>query len=87
MPCDVIDLPGGGRAIIRRSRRPSCQFCTREHTKLCDAKIAVGSVGHTRTCDAKMCDLHARRVGPDLDYCPNHLNQYATITKKEENPT
>ena len=73
MPCEVIDIPGGGRAIIRRSRRPNCQFCKqREYTKLCDYRLSVGSVGHSRTCDAKMCDRCATNVGRDLDYCPNH---------------
>ena len=73
MPCDFVKLPGGGHAIIRRSRRPNCQFCKlREHTKLCDFKVKVGDVGHTKTCDAKMCDVCATNVGPELDYCPNH---------------
>lgn len=76
MPCEVIDIPGGGRAIIKRSRRPACQFCKqREHTKLCDFKIKVGDVGHSRTCDAKMCDRCATNVGRDLDYCPTHQKE------------
>jgi hypothetical protein len=76
MPCEVIDIPGGGQAIIRRSRRPVCQFCKqREHTKLCDYKITVGSVGCSRTCDAKMCDQCAKNVGVDLDYCPDHKEE------------
>ena len=70
MPCDVISMPGGGHAIIRRSARPRCAFCgTREHTKLCDHSDPTRI---SRTCDARMCDLCATRIGSNLDVCPDH---------------
>jgi hypothetical protein len=75
MPCSIVSLPGGGHAIVKTAKRrlPTCRFCRlRPADKLCDYRIKVGDIGHTRTCDAAMCSICATPVGPDLDYCPNH---------------
>lgn len=79
MPCQTIQLPGGGYAIVRtsgrRSRPTVCQFCkVRFITKLCDKKVGA-SLFHTRTCDAGMCDECATNVAPEVDYCPDHKAQ------------
>lgn len=44
--------------------------CAQRHTKLCD--YPVTRKGQPGTCDAKLCDLCAKSVGPDKDYCPPH---------------
>lgn len=78
MPCEWVKLPGGGVAHVRTSgRKPKfCPFCKeRPATKLCDFRIKVGDVGHTRTCDAPICEQCATIVGPDRDYCPVHKGQ------------
>lgn len=75
MPCHWVNLPGGGVAHVRTAnRKPKlCPFCKqRPVTKLCDYRIAVGDVGHTRTCDAEICDICAKHIGPEVDYCPQH---------------
>ncbi len=68
-----IDLGNGNWAHINmgRPRRKTCRFCSRTYYdgKLCD--YPVGG----KTCDAPMCNGCATRVGPDLDYCPNHKDQ------------
>jgi hypothetical protein len=58
--------------IICCGRGRVCSFCGEPSTKLCDAPIKVGDVGHKRTCDARMCDACATRVGANTDVCPNH---------------
>lgn len=75
MPCNVVTLPDGTRAIVKMAKRrlPLCGFCRqRPADKLCDFKVPVGDVGHTRTCDTPMCYRCATPVGRDLDYCPSH---------------
>lgn len=75
IPCLVVDMPGGGRAIVKLApqRRKLCQFCRQgKVTKLCDFKLTAGDVGHVQTCDAGMCDRCAYPVALNVDYCPNH---------------
>jgi hypothetical protein len=75
MPCLVVDVPGGGRAIVKLAapRRKFCPFCKagvkRYVTKLCDYPLPFDP---KQTCDAGMCDRHAFSVAPNVDYCPNH---------------
>lgn len=75
MPCLVVDVPGGGRAIVRvqRQKPKTCKFCgQRPVSKLCDFKIASGDIGHKRTCDAGICSSCAYPVAHEVDYCPDH---------------
>lgn len=72
MPCDPIDLPGGGVAIVctrgRRKRKPACKFCgVADAGFLCDAPVAK-----RRTCDAPICGGCRVNVGPNVDVCPEH---------------
>lgn len=78
--CVEVELPGGGRALVRMSgKRPeNCRWCNKPHTKLCDFVVSHPSqITHKRTCDAPMCDDHATHVGPDLDHCPVHAGKKA----------
>jgi hypothetical protein len=74
MPCSWIKLPGGGVAIVKHSkmRAPKCRFCPARSTKLCDGLVGETLGGELITCDAPICNAHARRVGPDKDFCPDH---------------
>lgn len=75
MPCEWIKLPGGGVAHVRYAKPPlkKCQWCQRLSTKLCDFVVSPPEqVTHRRTCDARMCEDHAKSVGANLDYCPDH---------------
>lgn len=75
MPCGWITLPGGGVAHVRYANRrsPKCRWCSNRSTRLCDFEISdPQQVTHRKTCDAPMCDAHAKRVGPNHDFCPDH---------------
>jgi hypothetical protein len=63
--CVEVRMPDGAVALVRMQIK-RCQYCTRPHTRLCDYPTETG------TCDAPLCGQHARRVGPDRDYCPAH---------------
>ena len=72
MPCYVVNIPGGGTAIVKmaapRSRKCSvCGQMTRQ-PRLCD-----GSVGRGKTCDAVLCLKCTTRGANDTDYCPLHV--------------
>jgi len=66
---------GGSHAIIcgRRVNAVRCAFCQRTSTKLCDAVVGKTLGGEAITCDAPMCDVHARDVGPNKDFCLKHV--------------
>lgn len=72
-----MKLPGGGYAFVRlgRHRHRACAYCTKPHTKLCDAKTGKG------TCDIPMCDEHTTKGAfVNTDYCRDHADQ-ANIVK------
>ena len=74
MPYDeLVKMPGGGHAFVRFSgRRPKpkpCAFCGQPSSKLCDMPLL-----HGKTCDKPLCEAHAVRQGPDVDWCPDHGN-------------
>lgn len=74
-PCNVVKLPNSGIAFVRHAlkRQPKCRWCDRTSTKLCDFDVSSPQqVTHRKTCDAPMCDLHAKSVGPNRDFCPDH---------------
>jgi hypothetical protein len=74
-PCKEVHLPGGGVAFVRYANRraPKCRWCENQSTKLCDFVISPPEqITHKKTCDAPMCDVHAKSVGANLDYCPEH---------------
>jgi hypothetical protein len=81
--CEWITLPDGTKAIVRFSgKRPAaCRWCGKPSTKLCDFRLSHPSqVTHKRTCDAPMCDQHAKSVGTNLDFCPDHANKEFELT-------
>jgi hypothetical protein len=65
MPCEIRS----NMIICSRGRRkaPRCKWCSNTSTKLCDYKLPSG-----KTCDAPMCDIHAKRIGPEVDHCMWH---------------
>lgn len=78
--CIVMELPGGGKAIVRMGGKkpPDCCWCKRMSTKLCDFVVSPPQqVTHKRTCDAPMCDRHATNVGLNIDYCPTNSGKEA----------
>lgn len=69
--CETVRMPGGGMGIIcgrrhRRSKKP-CAYpgCRYTVEVLCDAP--TGPKGGT--CDVGTCRQHAKRMGPDRDFC------------------
>jgi hypothetical protein len=71
MRCEVVQTPLGVGFICgpgRSRAMPRCRWCSAASTRLCDFQGPRAK----RTCDAPMCDLHARRVGDELDHCPLH---------------
>jgi hypothetical protein len=69
-----ISLPDGTVCHIRmaRRRRRRCTQCGQafpeESLRECDFPMERG------TCDKIICTGCARRVGPELDLCPEHAN-------------
>ena len=49
-----------------RQKLVTCDWCYSPQTKLCDFPI------NKKTCDKKLCDRHAKHVGENKDYCPEH---------------
>lgn len=78
MPCNTIELPGGGVGVVcsARPRRRPCSKCGQLGDRLCDFPIQPALPGLTsppsRTCDKPLCRRCAVHAGPDLDYCPSH---------------
>lgn len=72
MPCLVVDLPGGGHAIVKvaPTRKKKCSVCGQPSDKLCDFPLQEGST--SRTCDLPLCKYCATHIAPDSDYCPAH---------------
>jgi hypothetical protein len=67
VPCTVVDLPGGSRAILctrGRKRRHRCAFCRALGDILCDGVV------DGRSCDARCCRACALSVGKNRDLCP-----------------
>lgn len=75
MPCDHVELPGGGVAIVcsrgRRAKAWRC-FCGLAGGIQCDWKVGGG-----KTCDAHLCPDHAKEVAPEKHLCPTHQEAYA----------
>ena len=83
MPCEKINLGGGGGAIVcTRGRHRNCETpgCRKEGTKLCD--YTVTGNGRPGTCDRRMCDSCATRVGANRDWCPPHI-RWTEIKEQE----
>ncbi len=83
MPCHIVDLPGGGHAVVTvRGNRQLCQAC-RENTStlLCDFPDSSHKTG---TCSRRLCRLCAVRRGA-LDFCPHHPSVGATAGRHERN--
>jgi len=75
MPCEWVKLPDGTTALVNyaKRRQPKCRWCSTTSTKLCDFDVSHPAVvTHRKTCDAPMCDAHAKSVGANRDYCPEH---------------
>lgn len=72
MPCDHVDLPGGGHAIICGRRAPvkRCVHCGRPSSRLCDYPLTGAKAG--KTCDRPICAGCTTHIPPDTDYCRTH---------------
>lgn len=74
MICKLVDLGNGVTAIAcyRKRRISPCAIpgCATPHAKLCDHPVL--RKGKHATCDMKICDRHAKEIGPDRHYCPGH---------------
>jgi len=81
MGCEITrDAAGNLTTIVcsRGRRRAYCEEpgCRRDSERLCDYPLRGEKAG--KTCDRKLCGGHARRVGPDRDYCPAHAAEVRT---------
>jgi hypothetical protein len=78
MPCDPIQLPGGGIAIVcsRGTRASKCAVCGNTSDRLCDWKLTGAKAG--KTCDKKLCGRCSTKTTPDKDLCPAHARMWAT---------
>lgn len=78
MPCNTINTPGGGYAIICRGRTPAkkCFVCGKPAGILCDyPKVHGNSHNKNGTCDRALCDACTTKAG-DSDLCPEHAEHW-----------
>ncbi|QCI92284.1 hypothetical protein [Novosphingobium sp. EMRT-2] len=70
MACEVVELPGGRRAIVCGPRQPrrKCQ-CGNPATLECDWKVPARRSG---TCDKPLCPTCTHVPAPGKDLCPAH---------------
>lgn len=54
------------------------RFCRAMSAFLCDFPDGGG-----HTCDRALCEAHAREVGPDRHYCPEHLVEHLAPAKAQ----
>ena len=78
MPCNPLrdkDDRVVGFVCTRGQKVPACSEpgCTWRSERLCDYPLRGEKAG--QTCDRPLCRRHARRVGPDRDYCPPHATE------------
>ena len=73
MPCNVVTLPNGGRAIVCSSRGRQRCACGEPSTQLCDWKIPGRRSG---TCDKPLCRTCTHVPAPDKDLCPTHAAEW-----------
>ncbi len=72
MGCNYFEQKGKDGEMIAHGfictsgKTKRCKWCDKARTKLCDFPKVK------KTCDEAMCDLHAKKVGKDIDYCPEH---------------
>lgn len=73
MPCQVIELEDGTKMIAcsrGQQPKPKCYICGRPADFLCDYVLEYGL--ENPTCDRPICNQHRVRMGPGIDYCPEH---------------
>ncbi len=73
MPCNVVSLPGGGRAIVCSSGRRKLCGCGKTSTRLCDWKVPSRRSG---TCDAPLCEACSHVPATEKDLCPIHAAEW-----------
>lgn len=62
---------GDGTWFIHGKLGPHCADCSAPGDKLCDYPV-----GNGKTCDRSMCDDHASKIGPNMDYCEAHWRMW-----------
>ena len=73
MPCDLVNLPTGGKAIVCSSgRRVRCS-CGQRAPFLCDWKVPGKKSG---TCDAPICGGCASSPSPEKHLCVSHQVEF-----------
>ena len=81
MPCEEFYVDGmSGFVCTRRRRVRNCSVagCVGKGARLCDFPKVGG------TCDKPICLTHARRIGPDRDYCPLHDTKEEGMPDQEQ---
>lgn len=74
MPCEHVELPSGGSAIVcTTGRRPKCVGCGKPARLLCDWKTPGVKRG---TCDAPVCASCSTKPAEGKDLCPTHGQEY-----------
>ncbi len=73
MPRHPVNGPGfTGIICSRGGRKPrACAFCGEPGGLLCDGRVKVGDVGHTKSCDKSICARCAYHPEPEKDFCPS----------------
>ena len=73
MPCEVVTMPTGGRAIICSTGRRKRCACGRPAPFLCDWKVPARRSG---TCDAPLCATCATSPAEEKHLCLAHAQAY-----------
>ena len=69
MPCEIVELEGGVRAIVCTTGRGQRCACGRRATRQCDWKVKTRASG---TCDRWLCTSCTHEPAPEKDLCPEH---------------
>jgi hypothetical protein len=80
MPCDVVSLGNGTRAIVCSPTR-RCVGCGKPARRECDWKVTTRKSG---TCDRPICAACAHQPAPEKDLCPTHATEWAAIRQRKE---
>jgi hypothetical protein len=85
VPCERVQLPGGGWAIVcgpkRRAKPCPCGSGLRA-TQLCDWKTPDGP---EPTCSAPTCKACTHVPAPGKDLCPDHRRAWDAMMQARKN--
>ncbi len=75
MPCQTIDIGGGGTAMVCGvPRRNRCFYCGKTSEFLCDFPVVLKKrLGVKKSCDRPLCgNCKMSGASENIDFCRHH---------------